>query len=184
MAVLRIGEPRRHLLRHHGGLHRLGPRARFRVSQQRHRSHFARAVAFLAVLLQDRQNVLVKCDARSGHRGHSRETAYQRKRKCGHPFTSWQAESRPAPIVAQLETPMAGAPQAAAACGLEDNDVPEPGSQIELMRRLRFVQEIAPDQPTRGRLVLPGKSDVMLPILVFASSSYWLPAGRRSVIVP
>src|ERR1700688_1009839 len=57
---LRICEPRWHLARSDGGLHRLGPRTRFFVRQERHRRYLARTMAGLAILLQNRKNVLVK----------------------------------------------------------------------------------------------------------------------------
>ena len=87
VAILRIGEPGRHFLRDHGRLERLGPGTRFRVSQQRHRRDFTRAMAFLAVLLQDRQDVLIECHiVRSGQRCHSQKTTRNRNAQNPHPF--------------------------------------------------------------------------------------------------
>ena len=66
MTVLRIGEPRRHLPGHHGGLYRLRPRPSICICQQGHRRHFAGTVASLAVLLQDGKNVLIECHGLEG----------------------------------------------------------------------------------------------------------------------
>src|SRR5208283_4245537 len=80
VAVLGIGEPRRHFLRDHGGLHGLGPRARVRISQERHRRDFAGTMALLAVLLQDGKNVLIKRDrgVRSGESSRSHQATKDR----------------------------------------------------------------------------------------------------------
>ena len=57
MPVLRIGEPGRHLFRQHCLLHRFGPWTRLLVGPQRHRRRLARAMAALAVLLQNRRHI-------------------------------------------------------------------------------------------------------------------------------
>ena len=53
MAVLRVGEPGRHLLRQDVFLYGFGPRARVFVRHQRERSDLARAMALLTMLLDD-----------------------------------------------------------------------------------------------------------------------------------
>ena len=60
MAISRVCKPGRHLLDQHRLLDRFRPGTRLLISQQRHRTNFAGAVAFLAILLQDRRYVPVK----------------------------------------------------------------------------------------------------------------------------
>ncbi len=69
VAVSRIGEPGRHLAAQHRGPDRLRPGPRALISQQRHRADLARTMAGLAVLLQDRQDILIKGDAQVRHVG-------------------------------------------------------------------------------------------------------------------
>ena len=57
---VRIGEPRRHLLRQYCLTDRFCPRARLFVRQQRHRGDLARTMTFLAVVLQNWLDVLME----------------------------------------------------------------------------------------------------------------------------
>ena len=61
ISVFRVGRPRRHLAREHCGANRLGPGASVFEGQKRHGSRFARTVAALAAILENRLYVLMKC---------------------------------------------------------------------------------------------------------------------------
>src|SRR5882672_3979938 len=61
---MRVCEPRRHLAFGHDFANRLGPGAHVFVAQQRHRSDFARAMTYCAVLIQNRSNVFSESDGR------------------------------------------------------------------------------------------------------------------------
>src|SRR5438093_4030761 len=63
-----VDEPRRHLSGHDFRLDRLRPRPRLFISQQRHRRNRAFAVTGLAMLLEDRRDVLRECDLLLRHR--------------------------------------------------------------------------------------------------------------------
>ena len=77
-AVVAIG---RHLAGHHLGLDRPGPRPHFLVGLQRHRADVAGTVAALAVLLQQRRDVLGEGHRRRGGRGRLREEGRDRGRQ-------------------------------------------------------------------------------------------------------
>jgi hypothetical protein len=67
VAVSRIGEPQGHLAGDHRAFHRLGPRTHALITEERHRRDLCGAMTDLAVLLQDRQHILIECDGfRSG----------------------------------------------------------------------------------------------------------------------
>ncbi len=59
-SVMRIGEPRRHLLSEHRCFDRLRVRPRALIVEQRHRGSFAGPVAALAVFLENGENVLIE----------------------------------------------------------------------------------------------------------------------------
>ena len=65
MSVTRIGKPGRHDLSCHHHPHRGGPRQRIFVGEHREGSCFARPMAGLAMLLQNRRDVLGKCRGRT-----------------------------------------------------------------------------------------------------------------------
>src|SRR5438067_221706 len=86
MAHLRIGEPGRHLPAGDRSLDRLGPRTRVRIAEQRKGRHFTGTVASLAILLQNRQDVLTK----GGGSSHRRPGGQKRNEgKSNHVDTSW-----------------------------------------------------------------------------------------------
>src|SRR5215472_5511020 len=58
VTVLRIREPRRHLPLQDRFLHRLGPRTRLLIGEQRERRRLAGPVARLAILLNQRCDIL------------------------------------------------------------------------------------------------------------------------------
>ena len=60
MSVARIGEPGRHFARDHRSRIALAQGRVSRVSEERHGRDFARTVALLAMLLEDRKNVFVE----------------------------------------------------------------------------------------------------------------------------
>src|SRR5579864_4905989 len=64
MSISRIGEPRRHFARHYSIADGLGPGPGFRIGAERHGRDLARTVAFLASILEDRQDVFVKLGRR------------------------------------------------------------------------------------------------------------------------
>ena len=77
VAVARIGKPRRHRTSHHRLLDRPRPRARLLVGEHRERPDLAGAMAALAVLLENRNDVLMESHRRRRAlvgRGHSRCT--------------------------------------------------------------------------------------------------------------
>ena len=84
MTIIRIRKPRRHLPADHRGLYSFCPRPRVFVGHEGHRSDFTRTMTGLAVLLQNRKNVLIKCYGtgifpnRCFHRsGHARDSHCQ-----------------------------------------------------------------------------------------------------------
>jgi len=66
VAVARVREPGRHLSRNDRRFDRLRPWPRFFIAQQRHRPDLTWAMAALAILLQDRKDVLVEGDNPTG----------------------------------------------------------------------------------------------------------------------
>src|ERR1043166_7634715 len=58
----RIGKPWRHFFGQHCLAHGFGPRPRILISEQRHGRRFARTMALLTAMLQDRKNIFVKGD--------------------------------------------------------------------------------------------------------------------------
>ncbi len=60
MSVIRIGEPGWHLARDHLFANSFGPGPRLGVSEERHGSDFTRAVALLAMRLENGKNVFVE----------------------------------------------------------------------------------------------------------------------------
>src|SRR5207249_1530644 len=65
LAIMRIREPGWHLLTHHRRFDGLRPRPHAFIRQERHRRDAARAMTGLTVVLQDRQNILIKRDGGS-----------------------------------------------------------------------------------------------------------------------
>src|SRR5215831_10147 len=60
MSGLRICEPGRHFPARHSSFHRLCPRPDILVTKKRHRRDLAGTMARLAVLLKDRENILIE----------------------------------------------------------------------------------------------------------------------------
>ena len=65
LAVMRIGEPRRHLPLQHRLFDRLGPRTGLLIGEQRKRRRLARTMATLAAGLQNRRDILREMSAPS-----------------------------------------------------------------------------------------------------------------------
>ena len=57
---MRVGEPWRHLAKPDRFLNGRGPGTRLLIGEQRHRADFAGPMTFLAAILKDGENVLIK----------------------------------------------------------------------------------------------------------------------------
>src|ERR1017187_2314583 len=140
---MRIGKPWRHLLQQHRFLHSYGPWSRLFIGEQGKRSGLAGTMAALAVLLQNRQNVLGKGHPRTvgrGSYGHSQQDP------CDRGFGTHKSPSPPLyevasrNMLAKIGCSPAGGSGAGEACatlsyrqGLSLNTPPQPSGSHEPM---------------------------------------------------
>src|SRR5215467_7868836 len=84
-----IGEPGRHLSCQDSGLHRLRPGTRVLICQEGHWCDFTGPVASLAMVLKNRQNVLIVRDGRrvpAGRRPRRRNHSCESENECGEDY--------------------------------------------------------------------------------------------------